>query len=289
MSRTLSAALAARLASSAHSRATMLRIDLVDGASIGITDHDRDIVFDLGDGALSYDSGTGILPSDVELSASLEADSFEVTGPLGDSGPVTRAGILGGRFNRARCRLFQVDWAEPSSGAAAILAGNVAQARVEGGRFVIEIVGDAALLDQAVGRLITSSCAWDYGDSNCGDTPTSVTGTVLGASSAMLMQVSFAGAYADNFFNLGTVTGLTGANAGVVREIFDWAADGSIELFEPLPTVPEPGDTFTVRNGCGKTRTHCMAHANIVNFGGFPEVPGSDQVLRLPIPGQGVE
>ena len=101
------------------------------------------------------------------------------------------------------------------------------------------------------------------------------------------MTVSFAGAYANDYFNKGTVIGLTGANADVVCEIEDWTSAGVITLFAPLPEIPTIGDTFTVRRGCGKSRADCMARNNIVNFRGCPEVPGSDQVLRMPIPGQG--
>ena len=46
-------------------------------------------------------------------------------------------------------------------------------------------------------------------------------------------------------------------------------------------------DTVVIHGpqGCGKTRADCMGFANIVNFRGFPDVPGTDQVLRYPNPG----
>jgi hypothetical protein len=97
--------------------------------------------------------------------------------------------------------------------------------------------------------------------------------------------VSFAGTYADDFFNLGTVEALTGALAGTWPvEIFDWSAAGAIVLFAPLADVPAIGDTFTIKRGCGKTRADCMARDNIDFFRGFPEVPGSDQVLKIAVP-----
>ena len=67
-------------------------------------------------------------------------------------------------------------------------------------------------------------------------------------------------------------------------EINDWSSAGGVALWTSLPEPPAVGDTLTLTQGCGKTRADCMAFGNIVNFRGFPDVPGSDQVLRYPNP-----
>src|SRR5574338_538479 len=139
----------------------MLLLDLVDGTSVGITDHSNDLDYDIGDGTVTYDSGTGIIASDVPLSCGLDADNYEVTGPLGDT--VTLDGILGGRFNRARARLFQVNWKNTTLGAIKMLAGYVANARVKGGEFVLEIRSDMDFYNQTVGRVIENQCSADFG------------------------------------------------------------------------------------------------------------------------------
>ena len=284
MSRTLAAGMTSHIATRAHTRCSMLRLDLKDGTSIGITDHDRDLTFDLGDGAISYSASTGVLPSDVKLSAGFDADNFEVTGPIADL--VTREAVLGGRFNRARARLFQVNWASLGSGAIKILAGDVADARVEGGKFVLAITSDIARFNQVVGSVITPYCAADFGDVRCGLTPEAISATVTAAASDLAFTVSFTGSYADDAFNGGTVEFLTGDLAGMAPiEVFDWTAGGVVTLFLPLADVPAIGDTLTVKKGCLRTRAACMAYSNILNFRGFPEVPGSDQVLKVAVPG----
>lgn len=284
MSRTTGGGWDFHLASRSHTRCNMLLLVLNDGTEIGITDHDKDLSFDVLDtGAVTYSSGTGILASDVSLSASLDADNYEVTGPVGET--ITLDGILGGRFDRARAYLFQVNWKSLADGALKILAGSVAEVRVEGGTFVFEVRSDMDLYNQVVGRLITNNCDADYGDTRCGAAPESVTGTVT-AGGSLTLSVSYAGSYADNYFNLGTLVGLSGSNAGVTREIFDWSVAGAIELFAPLPSAAEVGDTFTVKRGCGKSRVDCMARNNILNFRGYPEVPGQ-KALHPAIPGQG--
>lgn len=265
----------------------MLLLDLVDGTSVGITDHDKPLSYDIGSGVKTYDAGTGILTSNVSLSCGLEADNYEVRGPV--STLVTLDAILGGRFNRARARLFQVNWKDLTQGAIKILAGTISEARIEGGSFVMEIRSDMDFFNQVVGRVISNQCDSDYANgTTCQAVATSIVGTVTAVTDAMRFTVSFAGAYANDFFNKGTVTFLTGALAGTSPiEIEDWTSGGAITLFIPAAEAPAIGATMTIRDGCGKSRADCMAHNAIVWFRGYPEVPGTDQVLRAPIPGEG--
>jgi uncharacterized phage protein (TIGR02218 family) len=270
----------------------MLLLDLQDGTSIGITDHDKSIDFDIGDGTVTYDAGTGILASNVALSCGLDADNYEVTGPISEV--VTLDAIIGGRFNRARTRLFEVNWKELSAGAAKILSGSVSEARVEGGKFVLEIRSDMDRYNQTVGRVITDQCDADFADGvQCFATATEIVGTVTAVTDAMRFTVSFAGSYVDDYFNKGTVQGLTGALAGTNKvEIEDWTSAGVITLFAPLVEAPAIGDTLTVRQGCfdpatgqTKSRLACMHFGQILNFRGYPEVPGR-RALMPAIPGQ---
>lgn len=284
------------LATRAHTRATMLLLELRDGTSIGITDHDKDISFDVnGDGSVTYAAGTGILASDVSLQAGLDADNYEITGPLKAIGDFTLERVVGGRFNRARAYLFQVNWRNLAAGSIKLLAGNITEARVEGGKFIFEVRSDCDRFNQTVGRLITNNCDADFGDARCGITPESITGTVSAVSGPGLFTVTFAGAYADDYFNLGTCQFLTGSLAGTDRiEIFDWASAGVVTLFIPLVESPAIGDTCTIQVGCSKARMSddptvrtCKFYDNVINFRGFPEVPGSDAIFKPTIPGQG--
>lgn len=280
--------MSAHLATRAHTRCTMLLLDLRDGTSVGVTNHDKDIAFDIGDGVVNYQAKTGILASDVSLQAGLDADNYEVTGPLRDTGDFTLERVVGGRFNRARARLFQVNWRDTSQGAIKLLAGNVSEARVEGGTFVFEVRSEADRFNQVVGRLIVNNCDADFADGvRCHATAVSVVGTVTAVTDAGNFTVSYAGSYADDFFNIGTVEALTGQLAGTDPvEIHDWSVGGNVVLFAQLVEAPAIGDTFTIRQGCPKSREACMAFGAILDFRGFPEVPGSDQVLRATIPGR---
>jgi uncharacterized phage protein (TIGR02218 family) len=269
----------------------MLLLVLRDGTSIGVTNHNKNLDFDIiGEGSVTYQSGTGILTSDVSLQSGLDADNYEVTGPIAEL--VTKEAVLGGRFNRARAYLFQVNWKDPTQGAIKLLAGNVSEARLEGGRFIFEVRSAFDRYNQVVGRLITNQCDADFADQvRCFATATEITGTVTAVTDEMTFTVSYTGSYADDFFNFGTVEFLTGDLAGTdMIEIHDWTVGGQITLFVPAAERPAIGDTMTIKDGCTKARSGakgCMEHGAILWFRGFPEVPGSDQVLRATIPGQG--
>lgn len=290
MSRTLAAGLVSHLATATHTRARMLRLDLVDGSTIAITDHDRALSFDLGDGAVDYSPRTGILPSDLALSAGFDADDVEVTGPLVDEATedwhVTQSMVRGGRFDDAKARFFQVNWNSLASGPVRLLRGYVVKADVEGSRFKLTIHSEISKFGQDVGRTITAYCDADFGDARCGYSPIVDSVTVTAVTDERNFTVSNAEGRADDFFNRGTVQFTSGALAGTRPvEVFDYATGGAVSLWAPLAEAPEIGDTLDIMQGCGKTRADCLAYDNVINFRGFPDVPGTDQVLRYPNPG----
>lgn len=285
MSRTLGGPLSSHVATTTHTRARMLRLDLADGTSIGVTTHDRPLLFDLGDGAILYNPDTGILPSSVSLSEGFDTDNYEVTGPIGDT--VTLDAVAGGRFNRARARLFEVNWKSLGSGAIKFLAGNIGGASVDSGKFVFQIRGDLDKFNQTIGRTLSPYCTADLGDAQCQATFVTIAATVTAVADAMRFTVSFTGTHANDYFNAGKVLFTSGALDGTAAvEVFDWSAAGAVTLFMPLADVPQIGDTLNISQGCPKTRAACRdTFDNIENNRSFPEVPGSDQVLKAQIPG----
>lgn len=284
MSRTLGGPLTAHLATRAHTRCGMVLLRLADGAEIGITDHDRDLSFDIGTGAVTYSASTGVLPSSLTLTEGFDADNIELTGPIGDT--FTLEAIVGGRFDRADAYVFEVNWKSLGSGAIRLLRGKVGEARVEGGRFVLSIRSLVDAFNQAIGRVITPYCDADFGDARCGFDPLEVDAIVSSVGDGMRFTVSFTGDYADDFFNDGTVRFTSGDLADTAAvEVFDWSSAGAVVMFEPLASAPQVGDELVLRQGCPKTRAACRDFGNILNFRGFPEVPGSDQVLKYPVPG----
>ena len=289
--RTLSSALTTHLAGTAHTLCTMMRLDLRDGSTIALTDHDEAIDFDLGDGTATYSPSTGILPSDVTLAVGLDSSNFEVSGPIGDT--VTRAAVIGGRFTRARVRLFMVNWANPEA-AIAIMQGKIATTRVEAGKFIFEIRNAADAFNQSIGRTVSPYCTADFGDSKCGITRTAYPATITAVSSAYGFTTDLGGAHADGFFNYGAVSFTSGALSGFSEiEVFNYiGATGVVELLAPFAVAPQVGDALNIYQGCSKlrksddaTQPTCFTYSNVLNFRGFPEVPGSANYLKVAVPG----
>lgn len=299
MSRTASAHLTTMLAkkgADVQTRARCVWIARRDGTVLGFTDHDRDLTIDLtdiSDVPVTFRADVGIMASDITLTTGLDADSVEISGPLGSV--VTRADVLGRRYNRAQIRMFDVDWNQTWPDVLALMAGHIADVKIQGGRFVFEARSVADLYNQPIGRLITPYCTADFGDSQCGVALTNIAATVTAVTDDFRFTLGgLAGTYANDYFNLGTVVFLSGDLAGQEQvEVFDYVgATGAVTLFAPLAASPSVGDTLYIRRGCSKIRKSddatlptCLTYDNVINFRGFPDVPGSDQYLKYPVPG----
>lgn len=290
MARTLGA-LADHVAGYSHRLCYMLRLQLRDGTVIALTDHDRNLEHDLGDGAMTYLASPGVNISDVTLAAGFESSNFEASGPFGDL--FTRTQVLGGRFRGATAHLFMVDWNSPNV-RAPIMRGKVGQGRAEGARWVLEVRNAADFLNQTQGGVLSPYCRTWFGSDKCGVTRTAYTTEVTAVASAAEFSVDLAGAHSDDFFNYGNAAFTSGALSGTEEaRILDYVdATGTVHLFEPLFQVPEVGDAVTLYRGCSKILKSadasvptCLSWENVANFRGHPEVPGSRFYHKVSAPG----
>lgn len=89
----------------------------------------------------------------------------------------------------------------------------------------------------------------------------------------------------DGWFDGGLITfhGAS-ANTGLSMEIRSWVQTGGvIEIFLPLPFVMSSNDKISIYPGCNKLRSICdTKFDNVINFGGEPDVPGSDELNNNP-------
>ena len=87
---------------------------------------------------------------------------------------------------------------------------------------------------------------------------------------------------ADGHFDLGLVTWTVGNNEYFKMDVKVYLnTNGQIELYEPMPFDIQIGDAGTISTGCDKQWTTCKnRYSNLVNFRGFPYLPGISKVLR---------
>jgi uncharacterized phage protein (TIGR02218 family) len=291
VSRTVSAPLATHLATRRTRLSRCLRLDLRDGTTLGITDHDLDLSVDLGDGAITYRADVGAIPSAIALSIGLDADSVEVRGPISDI--VTRQAVVGGRYRMARARIFDVRWDAPTH-FLRLLSGKLTEARVEGGAFIWSIRSNADALNQAIGRVLSPQCSWDFGvydppRSRCQATPQTWTGTIATVTDAMRFSVTWTGAGPDPEDVLNGLVSFTSGDLLNTQPAEVFLLSGTpaddVELYQPLVEAPQVGDAVTVTEGCDKLRATCKAKNQIENFGAFPDMPGTDDYVKMPVPG----
>ncbi len=258
-----------------------------DGATQGFTDHDEDIV--LGD--VTCRAGTGLSGSEVSQKHGLAVDSSELSGALSDE-TLNEDDLAAGLYDAAGVELWLVDWSEPAL-RVLLAKGTLGEVRRDGSVFTTEMRGLSEKLAQDSGRLYTATCSADLGDGRCTVDLTSATYRGSGAVTALTATSAFRASgldgYDDGWFSAGKLSFTSGANAGFAVEVklHRKSTDVTLDLWQAMPHAIAPGDTFTVTAGCDKRFATCHDRfANVVNFRGFPHIPGNDFVVRYPVQGE---
>ncbi len=265
-----------------HYRTLCLRIVPLTGSPIKLTMHPRDLV--MGNGAI-YLSASGYEYTGYTASAGLSPSMIDIQGIAGLAG-IGADQIVSGLFDNARCYLFAVDWRAPVEDAEPIVSSILGKTTLLDDAYKIEEMGLTDALNQSVGRTYAAGCQKAFGGQEYAGCKVvlagiSVTGTLTAATSASVFRDAGRTEAAD-WFAAGTVQFTGGANAGLKPlEIKSYAADGTIETFEPFYYPVAIGDTYSMIPGCRHRLADCRDKWNkVVNFGGFPYVPTSSQYTQ---------
>lgn len=285
--RTVPTALQAKLDSGVTTLCRCWIVTRRDGVVQGFTDHDEDVVVD----GTACRAGTGLTGSEVAQKQGLAVDSSELSGALSDD-TLNEDDLAAGLYDAADVELWLTDWSEPELHVM-IAKGTLGEVQRDGTAFVAEVRGLSQALGEESGRLYTSSCAADLGDTKCRIDLTSPaykdSGSVVAVTATSSFVASGLDAYADGWFTAGKLTFTGGANAGLSMEVKAHRNSGDVrvDLWQAMPQPIEMGDTFTMTAGCDKRLATCHDRFNnIVNFRGFPHIPGNDFVLRYPVAGE---
>lgn len=114
--------------------------------------------------------------------------------------------------------------------------------------------------------------------------------SVVGVTDRRLFEISVNCARLGTdaqFFDGGLVTFTTGENAQISREVGDFTPnssnDGTVRLYLRMPYTITVGDLGTIYPGCDKNLSTCKSRfANVVNFRGFPHLPGDKYLKNYP-------
>ncbi|HKS84299.1 MAG TPA: DUF2163 domain-containing protein [Pseudolabrys sp.] len=285
--RPVPAALQAKLDTGVTTLCRCWLIERTDGVSLGFTDHDQDVLL----GGVTCHAGNGLTGSEATQKLGLAADSSELAGALvGDA--LNEADLAAGRYDGATIEVWLTDWSEPEL--RVLLAnGTLGEVRCEGSAFTAEIRGLSDRLAQQSGRLYTPTCSADLGDARCKiDLMNPLfrgSGTVFTLSSTSTFTADGLESFEDGWFTAGKLNFVNGANAGLSVEVkrHRKTAVVSLDLWQPMPEPIVPGDAFVVTAGCDKRFQTCHDRFNnVLNFRGFPHIPGNDFVMSYPLPGE---
>lgn len=264
-------------------------IEKRDGVFIRGTEHDTDITITDGEFAGTYRAGANITASTVQSGSELAPDNLNVDGAIPvapvDYIDVSVRDIEGGLLALAPVSVFFLNWAEPDDGQVILRRGFLGEiSRDSDGRYTTEIRGLLQLLSQQFIETYGERCVVKrFGDSRCklNLAPLTYTGEVLTVDSRKAFGTDLSMSPFPEFRG-GEFTFTSGANEGYMREV-KTGISGDFVFWEPWPEEPAPGDTFSVIQGCDRSRAQCIGYDNFVNFRGHGIfVPGADALARGP-------
>ncbi len=273
--KTASTALKSHLQGSVLTICTLWRITRVDGQVFGFTDSDRDIVF----AGITHHAATGSNPSSIKTTSDLSVDNLEVQAVL-DSSTITEADIQAGLWDYAQTKISIVNYLDLTMGEMILRQGFLGNITTGRFNFIAELRGMMQPLQQTIGRVCGASCDVALGSAKCGIVLATftVTGSVTAVTSSRIFTDSIR-AEAAGYFDGGLITWTGGLNATYQMEVKTFAA-GVISLQQAMPNAITLGDTYSMSAGCDKLRSTCVSKFNnVVNFRGFPDLPGQDAMV----------
>lgn len=260
-------------------------IERADGATLGFTDHDRDLVFE----GITFAADSGMTARALSSTTGLSVDNTEAVGVL-TAARITEADIAAGRYDGAAVTIWQVRWDDVSARKVRF-RGSIGEMTRNGAAFQADLRGLAEQLNQPQGRSYLTTCSAVLGDATCRVDVTSdaqfvaeveVDRTTDGQTFDLATLVP----YNQGWFENGVIEGLSGAAKGLSTTIKrDHLAGGrrGVLLWQPFRVPVAIGDRFRLVAGCDKRAPTCREKfANLINFQGFPHIPGDDWLLAVP-------
>jgi uncharacterized phage protein (TIGR02218 family) len=281
--RKFSAAMQAKLDARATTFCQCWRLARRDGVVMGFTDHDRDLAFN----DVIFRANTGLSASQIESALGLSVGGAEASGAFADEG-LLESDLLNGLYDGAAVEIWLVDWSRVEDRALLDVA-NIGEIRRGETVFKAELRSSAHVFDQQQGRAFQRGCAADLGDARCGvdlrDPAFHAAGAVI-AFAGGLLTLDLAAPFETGFFAGGALAFLSGANDGARLMIKTHRQEGlraTIAFWTPPARAVAAADMALLTAGCDKSPSTCRnKFDNIVNFRGFPHMPGNDRVVAYP-------
>lgn len=272
----------ALLVNGMHRFASLWTIERKDGVIYRFTDHNATIT----KSGLTYTPLNGVLASARQKKEGNHPQNLEVIGVISDSS-ILHADLAAGRFRGAKVTEMVVDWQYPEQGEFQKAVMWITDTSFTNETWDAQVAGLANRLKRMFGDVVTKSCRWDeHGDADCGVNLAdfTLTGTVSVVQVPRRGFTSSQNTKPDNWFMFGLLTWTSGLNNGLKMEVRGYLKQNGIFALQlEMPYDIAPGDAFSVYAGCNRTFNNCKdKFNNVPNFGGRPDVPGTDKMIRTP-------
>jgi uncharacterized phage protein (TIGR02218 family) len=279
----LSPSMQAKLDQHATTFCQCWRLSRNDATVMGFTDHDRDLTFN----GVTFRANAGLSASQIESSVGFAPGAGEAAGVLSDES-LTEADLLNGIYDGASVETWLVDWSDVADRALLDVA-TIGEVRRGEKTFSAELRSSAHVFDQQQGRAFQRNCSADFGDARCGfDLMASgfhTTGVVV-AFAGGVIDIDLSQNFDSGFFAGGALNFTSGANEAARFTMKSHRQENlraSVVLRAPPGGAIVAGDAVLMTAGCDKSPSTCrLKFGNIVNFRGFPHMPGNDRVIAYP-------
>jgi uncharacterized phage protein (TIGR02218 family) len=277
MAKTVSNSLLTHMQGEQTTLATLWKLIRKDGQIYGFTDADEDISWN----GLTYEAATGFTPSSISTNAGLNVDNLDVEGIL-SSETITDSDLIAGLWDGSTVEVWKVNKANLTQGGMLMRKGTTGEIEIGRSDYRTELRGLMQPLQQTMGNVYTAPCKANLGDAKCKVNIASytVTGTVSSVTNNRHFFDS-SKTEPNGTYSAGKIFWTSGLNQSRYMEVKTFAnAGGEIILQQPMPFPITIGDTFTVSRGCDKKSSTCRDNfSNIINFRGFPFIPGKDKLM----------
>lgn len=289
-------------------RCQVWKITRRDGEIFLFTTHDQPVTFH-GD---TYQPCASLQASAAESSVlnAVGGGDIQIKGLISDES-ITERDMAFGLFDGAIVEVWQVPWNDPSLASDSpkrLLKGVIGETKQGPTAYEAEMYTNSAKLAQnPLLNTYAPACRFTPGDSKCPILVAQQTATLVvtgvveriardrrsfrqfyvtppnGSSSSSGGPVVSSSGYILSYDH-GLLTWTSGNNVGVQTEVKSFDSDDLMTVWDAMPHEVEIGDEATVSPGCAKTED---AHVNtwgldMDSFGGFPDIPGTDSLIRGP-------
>lgn len=260
-----------------------------DNEQLGFTNHDYS--FSLNTVECSPNLGFSGTPS--ESTAELSTNSTELTSVFAE---INEVDLLVGKYDNAEVQIYLYDWMSNQI-ISRQFNGSIGEYSVgflpnKAKQYNLQVESLLEKLDVSVTAETSSECrhlflSQGYGRCNLTPTPNN---TVDANAPQILAEVSgvdnlsyirLLSVATNNWegFKFGIVEFVDGILQGTKVYIIDTFSPSGIALLYNLPVAPNLGDIVRLTRPCNKTVEACNNYGNIANYGGYPRLPGIDNLV----------